>query len=75
MLESYSEGGPPQHIENKRKKNKVSVNIFSRAWVLFLNMYQDYDETKLVGDQNRYIPLLRGFCRTTCIFIYCSNDQ
>jgi len=26
MLESYSEGGPPQHIENKRKK--ISIKYF-----------------------------------------------
>jgi len=74
MFESYSEGGPPQHIENKRKKTRQIKDFLARMG-LFLNMYQNYDETKLVGDQNCYIPLLRGFRLTTCIFIYCSNDQ
>jgi len=28
MLESYSEGGPPQHIENKRKKKQGKCEYF-----------------------------------------------
>jgi len=35
MFESYSEGGPPKHIENKRKKTRQIKDFLARMGAIF----------------------------------------